>query len=250
MPGRFLRTTLTATDSLDRFHVHRRLPRRPRAVARAAAMARAASCAPCPRPSRCRAERVCRSRGASRAPEGRRLHDRAHALRHDRNGLRYGRPACAHAGRRTGRAGELDRLARGGAAVAGSGAHRHGRRAGQRGRPAVRLLADIRHRSEVRLQPDDGEALARRPRQRRGARHRDRPSARRARAVADARRGAAVVAVGLGRVDRVPGSRARAVSDAHCAAVQQVLAAAGRARRASGSKRCWRAADSRAAACS
>ena len=194
---------------------------------------------------------VCRPRRVARAPEGRRLHGRAHAARDRRGTRRNGIAAGAHGGRRPRRCSSrgpaslpFGGLARDLAlivAVVGDLRHR---------RPAVLVCADVRHRSEVRLQPDDARALDRRPRQGRPRRRRAGSAAGGAGAVADARRGTAVVDLGVGGVDRIPVPDPCALSDGDRAAVQQVLAAAGGLRARRDRARCSRAAVSRTAASS
>ena len=129
-------------------------------------------------------------------------------------------------------------------------ADRRRRRDLGRRQPAVLVSADVRHRGEVRLQPDHAQAVARRSRQGRRHRRGARPAARGARDVADARRRPVVVALGLGRRGSASSSccwrsirrssRRSSTSSRRCP----------RARRATRSRRCSRAAASRTAACS
>jgi hypothetical protein len=98
---------------------------------------------------------VCRTGRAAGAPEGRRLHGGAHAPRHRRAIRRDRTPSRVHGGRRPRVPGRLDRRpavrcggSRSRAACRGRGDFRHRR-------PAVFVRADVRRRSEVRLQPHD-----------------------------------------------------------------------------------------------
>ncbi len=98
----------------------------------------------------------------------------------------------------------------------------------QRRRPAVRLHPALCDRREIRLQPDDEEALFRRSREGRAARRRGRLAAAVRHALADEPGRRAVVAVDVDGLGRVPVARDDPLSDVHRAAFQQVRAAQGR----------------------
>ena len=165
---------------------------------------------------------------ARSAPEGRRLQQRQNALRHVPHRRRRRDPAAAHVRRA---AADARRLGR----AAGSTARSC---AGPRSSPCSWSFArsstcrsavpHVQHRSALRLQQDDARHVPRRSAQDSGGRRGARPAAGAGRALADGQDGRTVVAVcvaGLGRVQPVHAGR---LPDVHRAAVQQVLADAGR----------------------
>ena len=190
-----------------------------------------------------RARRLRRPHRRHRPSQGGGLHGGQAAPRRCCTSSSTRRFCCDDAWRRARRHRRLDEGHRHRPPVARRAAVRGGRRDLRRGQPALFVVADLPHRGALRLQPDDVALWL----------------SDLAKGVAVAvvlglpllvlvlwlmrAAGRTVVAVGLGRVDGVPGPGARAVSDPHCATVQQVHAAGRTAPRASASRRCSRDAD-------
>ena len=149
----------------DRNCLCRALRRRATRFARVARLARAAACRVRLRAPRRRARGFRRAHRPLRAPEGRRLHDRANALRRRRNAGRNRPARRAHVWWRSRGA----RASHGCAAARRHGSRprsdRRGRRDIGRVQHSVFVLADLRHRGQVRLQPDHAQALVHRSRE-------------------------------------------------------------------------------------
>ncbi len=176
------------------------------------------------RASRNRAVGVRRAHRHQRPPEGGRLHGGQAAAVDAACGRRRGAAAGDDARRRPRRDRRLDRSAADRIAVARRGDVRRRRHHLRYRQPAVLVVAHVPHRGAVRIQSHDALAVARRSREGPGGGRGAGVAVADTDPVADAGRGAAVVVVGVGRVDGVPGADPRPLPDADRATVQQVHA--------------------------